>query len=39
MTEAERRSLKSDIAKAYREGSLQWAAYLELCLRVNEAPR
>lgn len=39
MSESMRAAVKEAIREAYRKNMYQYAYYLELCLRTNEAPR
>lgn len=39
MTDEQRKIVKSQILEAYDDGQNTYAAYLELCLKTNEAPK
>lgn len=39
MSTEQRQVVEKMVRAAYRNHTPQWAAYLELCLKTNEAPR
>ena len=39
MNETQRKNVERQALEANARGFYQWAAYLELCLKLNEAPR